>query len=86
MTRKQEKMIKQWVKERDAAVRTFDVEIFKQFYERWQKKGLYTVPLPSDKLIEITIRKMAVHSINLTDEERETAKQWLEERGFSPDK
>lgn len=77
--------IAQFVKERDAAVRTFDIETFKKFYERWKKKGVYEIPLPSDEILEIAIRKAAVHSINLTDEERQKAAEWLTERGYSTD-
>lgn len=75
--------IAQFVKERDAAVRTLDIETFKKFYERWREKGVYEIPLPSDGILEIAIRKAAVHSTNLTEEERQKAAKWLTERGYS---
>ena len=50
--------LSQWIKERDEAIYTFDVDTFKAFYRKWQKRGIYTEPLPSDEVIEITMRKM----------------------------
>lgn len=50
--------LSQWRKERDEAIYTFDVDTFKAFYRKWQKRGVYTESLPSDEVIEITMRKM----------------------------
>lgn len=81
------KTFKTWLRERDEAVRSFDTETFRKFFLKWQKLGIYEkyIKLPKDEVLEITIRKMACHSTALTDEERETAKKWLEERGMTSD-
>jgi len=55
---RQSKEFKQWRKERDEAIYTLDVDTFKKFYRKWQKRGVYTEPLPSDEVIEIFMRKM----------------------------
>ena len=81
-----EKEIKEFVRDRDAAVMTFDVEEFKRFYQKWRDKGLYTIGLPqNNKVLEITMRKMAVHSTGIPEEVREEAGKWLTDRGFSLD-
>lgn len=81
------KTFKTWLREKDEAVRSFDTETFRKFFLKWQKLGIYEkyIKLPKDEVLEITIRKMACHSPTLTDEERETAKKWLEERGMTSD-
>ena len=83
MTKEQ---IKQFVNDRDKAVATFDLDVFKKFYEKYKAKGIYKIDLPkSDKVLEITIRKMAVHSTNLPEKTRAEATKWLLERGYSTD-
>lgn len=76
--------IKQWMKERDAVVKTYDVELFKVFYEKWKKKGIYSMKLPPDKVIEISMRKMVCNMASSTDEQKEEAMEWLEQHGSSP--
>lgn len=72
-----------WRKERDEVAKSYDVEKFKTFYLKWQKKGIYDkrVPLPSDKVIEISMRKMVYNMNSSTAEEKAEAKRWLEEHG-----
>lgn len=77
---------KEWIKlfekERDEAIRTLDVEKFKEFYLRWEKRGLYTVGLPqNDRVIEISMRKMLYHIKSATKEEKLEARKWLHEHG-----
>ena len=75
------KMFALWKNERDVAIKSQDVEKFKAFYQRWKAKGFYTEKLPSDIVLEVSLRKMLYNLNNSTPEEKETAKKWLEERG-----
>ncbi len=36
---------REWIKERDEAVRSLDVDTFTKFYTKWQEKGIYQLPL-----------------------------------------
>lgn len=80
------KEIKDFVKDRDKAVReacrTGDLESFKAFYEKYKKRGLYKLPLPSDEVLEISIRKMLLNTASATIEEYAEAYKWLIERGY----
>ena len=76
-------LIKQFVKERNEAVYTFDVATFKAFYRRWVKRGFYSDNmLPSDNIIEISLRKMVLGIANAPEEKREEARAWLKARGY----
>ena len=77
------KEFKLWIKERDEAIRTLDVEKFKRFYDKWKAKGVYVINLPSDFVIEITLYKMLYNLGDATDEEKSKAKEWLESKGCS---
>ena len=75
---------KQWLKERDEAVYTFDVEKFKAFYRKWVKRGVYEdKPLPSDEVLEITMRKMVCALANPREDKLAEARAWLSKRGCS---
>lgn len=76
-------LIKQFVKERDEAVLTFDIPTFKKFYKRWVGKGFYADNmLPSDNVIEISLRKMVLGMANPPPDKLEEAKTWLLARGY----
>lgn len=70
-------LIKQYNKDRDKAVLSLDVETFKTFCKKWGNP----IP-PTDRVIEITMRKMACHITSLPSEFRAEAKKWLENNGF----
>lgn len=74
-----------WLKERDEAIRTQDIEKFKEFYKKWTSRGFYRLGLPPDEVIEISLRKMLYHLGNATEEEKQAAKEWLEAHGSSTD-
>ena len=76
-----EKDMKKWLKERDAIVKTYDIQAFKDFYRKWSKKGLYTLRLPADNIIEISMRKMVYHMASATEDEKKEAEQWLLDHG-----
>ena len=70
-------------------VATLDVDAFKVFVKRWKKRGIYPncFELPEDKILEITIRKLAVNlkdriRAKIPQETRDEAKSWLLERGY----
>ena len=82
-----DKEIKEFVRERDKAVkeacRTGNLESFKAFFEKYQKLGVYkSLPLPSDEVLEISIRKMLCNTASATIEEKAEAVKWLVERGY----
>ena len=75
-----------FVLERDKAVKSLNVNEFREFYLRWYKRGIYHLPLPSsERIIEITLRKMMLMIKSASDQKREEAKKWLDERGLNYD-
>ena len=76
-------MMHRWVKERDKVVKTLDVQKFKTFYYKWKRRGVYQLDLPDDYVIEISMRKMILAIASSTEKEKEDARQWLYERGYS---
>jgi len=74
-----------WLKERDEVVKSYDIDAFKAFWHKWQKKGLYNkqMPLPQDEVIEISMRKMVFNMASATEDEKKEAQTWLHERGCS---
>lgn len=78
-----ENEMKKWLKERDKIAKTYDVKKFKDFYRKWSKKGLYTLRLPADNVIEISMRKMVYHMTSATEDEKKEAEQWLLDRGYT---
>lgn len=72
----------EWKKERDAVVKTCDVEKFKKFYEKWTKKGFYNIELPPDHILEISLRKMILDLESATEQEKADARWWLSRRGI----
>ena len=73
-----------YVRELDEAVATLDIEVFKDFVNRWSERGL--VPecftMVDDQVLEISIRKMAIHSLNIPEEIKDEARSWLLSRGY----
>lgn len=74
-------LMKQFVKERDKAIRSLDVETFKRFYKKWYYMGYYRLPLPADNVIEISMRKMLCEIQSATEEEKKEAEKWLIDHG-----
>lgn len=72
----------QWIRERDKAIKSCDINELKAFYKKWLAKGLYDQPLPaSDEVIETAMYKMLYNLGTATDAERAKAKKWLNDRG-----
>ena len=68
--------IRKFVKERNEACSSFDLEKFKKFCRKY-KGGR----LPSDEVLEIVMRKMVVNTEPRLPQYEE-AKAWLLERGY----
>lgn len=82
MTSSEKREMLKWMEERDRVAKTYNVEQFKKFYEKWSKRGLYQISLPkNDKVIEITMRKMVYHMQSSTPEEKKEAEEWLMNHG-----
>ena len=77
-------LMQEWILERNVVIRSLDVEKFKAFFEKWQKKGFYMrdLKLPDDDVIEVSLYKMLYNLESATEEEKNKAKEWLESRGF----
>ena len=78
-----EDIMHRWIKERDKAVKTMDIQKFKTFYYKWKRCGIYQMDLPNDDVIEISMRKMILAMASATEKEKEAARQWLRDRGYS---
>ena len=68
--------IRKFVKERNEACSSFDLEKFKKFCKKY-KGGR----LPSDEVLEISMRKMVVN-IEPRLPQYDEAKKWLLDRGY----
>lgn len=80
---KERDWVKLWLKERDEVMKTYDVEKFKEFYLKWKNRGFYLLGLPSDSVIERSMRKGVYHMESATEEEKAEAKEWLESHGYT---
>ena len=81
---RQNKEHKQWLKERDEAAYSFDVDKLKAFYRKWAKRGIYEYKgLQSDEVLEIAMRKMVCAMANPREDKLAEARAWLSERGYS---
>ena len=80
--------IKQYVKERDkatiAVVEGASIEVFKAFIKKWYDNGYLPAcySLPSDEVLEITVRKMVIHEVDAPPSTKEIAIEWLTSRGY----
>ncbi|MBO4705208.1 MAG: hypothetical protein J5647_05670 [Spirochaetaceae bacterium] len=71
-------LITQYLNARDEAVKSMDVNKFKDFIKNHSMRE----NIPSDEVLEITMRKMAVHITSLDIDTRVDAFRWLLERGY----
>ena len=69
-------ILRQFVKERNDACSSFDLVKFKSFFRKYRGGKL-----PSDEVLEITMRKMVVN-IEPKLPQYEEAKEWLLSRGY----
>ena len=73
--------IAQYIKDRDEAVKSMDVNKFKDFIKNHSMRE----NIPSDEALEIAMRKMAVYITSLDIDTRVDAFRWLLERGYDFD-
>lgn len=78
------KIMAEYNKDTEEAVATLDINNLKAVVDKWSKIGLFPecFCLPSDEVLEISIRKMAVNMRNIPEEIQEEAKEWLLTRGY----
>lgn len=70
--------LKKFIAERDAVLRSMDVQKLISFY----KKHHPHLPAPDPDIAEITLHKARTGCLNLTMDERLLSKKWLTERGY----
>ena len=81
-----DKLIIQWLTERDEVLKTHDVNLFKEFVIKWRKRGFYDdTPFPSDEVLEISMRKMICNITTMSKKEKKEAEEWLTSRGYTPE-
>ena len=81
-----DKLIVQWLTERDEVLKTHDVNLFKEFVTKWRKRGFYDdTPFPSDEVLEISMRKMICNITTMSKKEKKEAVAWLTSRGYTPE-
>ena len=84
---KADPLTRQFVRERDEAVKTSikinELRVFRKFYARWKAKGVYQIGLPSDEVLWLTLYKMLYHTKDATEEEKAMAERWLVAHGSS---
>lgn len=79
-----DKLIIQWLTERDEVLKTYDVNLFKEFVIKWRKRGFYDdTPFPSDEVLEISMRKMICNIPTMSQKEKKEAEEWLTSRGYT---
>lgn len=79
-----DRYLKVWKMELKEAVKDCDIDKFRAFYEKWEKRGIYDKPLPDDdRLIEATMRYIVLADDAFSFGDRVKAKEWLREHGFS---
>lgn len=67
-----------------AVVEGESIEVFKAFVNKLLDLG-YMPPcfkLPSDEVLEISVRKMVLYEINAPESTKEKAREWLLSRGY----
>lgn len=74
-----------WIKDRNSAVQSLNLEKFKRFILKYQKNGVYKqFPLPTDDVMEISMYKMATEITTMPVETRRKAQKWLLMHGLKP--
>lgn len=77
--------IDKFVKDRDAALLSFDAAKFRKFYNKYRALGVYTMELPDDRVVEVSMRQAILGMSNPPKEAVEEAKKWLRDHGLNDD-
>lgn len=81
----------EYAKDRDEAVlksiRADSTEPFRKFVKEYNEKGFFPscFELPSEEVLEISIRQMCLHCTNIDPETKGLAVEWLTSRGLHLD-
>lgn len=81
-------IVSEYVRDRDSAtiavVEGESIEVFKTFVRKWQDIGIYPpcFGLPTDGVLEVCIRQMALHEENIPEQTKQKARKWLLARGY----
>ena len=67
------RLIRKYVKERDDVVLSMDVDRFRKFTRKWNPE----LKQPSDEVMEITLRKMALSIPSMPWNVQQEAREWL---------
>ena len=79
-----DKEIHEWVKERDSVVLTHDIQKFKEFYEKWKRRGIYILSLPeNDLVVRASMEKAILEMANPPEKDKQQAVEWLVSHGFT---
>ena len=85
---KDDRLLALYVSDRDEAtiksVETDSLEPFKAFIEKYKLLGAYPTcfELPSDDVLEISVRKMVIHETRAPQDVKDKATEWLLSRGY----
>ena len=85
MNKYDQMLFAEWLKERNEALLSFDIDKFKEFYYKWVKRGFYCYELPNDDILEISIRKAVLGISDAPDWAIKEAEQWLIDHNYDPE-
>lgn len=72
--------IKKFLKERDAALLSGDLDKVMAFYKKWN--GLVAPAVPARDIVEIGMHKAITGATSLPMTARQKSRQWLLEKGY----
>lgn len=78
---KTSKTIRRYVKRRDKVVLSMDVDKFRKFIRKTDPD----IKQPSDEVLEITLRKMALSIRSMPEDVQNDAREWLVDHGCEPE-
>lgn len=73
-------ILEEWLKDRDDAALSFDIGKMKAYMHKYGYDAAGYIP--SDEVLEITMRKMVVNMEHPPESKRKEAEEWLLSRGY----
>ena len=74
-----DKQLKKYVKERNAAILSFDIDIMKKFCKKYED---YLTYIPPDDVLYAAFLKCVADIREATPEQKKRAADWLTEHGY----
>ena len=74
-----DKQLKKYVKERNAAILSFDIDIIKKFCKKYEDD---LAPLPPDEIMYAAFMQCVADIRSATPEQKKRAAAWLTEHGY----